>query len=274
MYLYVFICIIQQADDQNNLWIVSEAKAHCKEIFVLGTWHFPTEIWIRFKQTFQIRQKLMQCATYAINKSVSMAFLATPPYRKVHLKTIQSHALNKGKQNMQNLTGFSHQLLATGTCACSPQKLKFLCSTNQNIFTSNGSFKTIMNKIPTQSLAFLTFPFTFWINHFIPEQPTEVNNSRTERFIVYLQYMNWANGYSECHQTEKLKEVDGSSPLFHHILIHNFPIHLLMLILAVSVAVCTAISNSQAPRAGLVTTLPVPDSAGSSEAAAAHQGQQ
>lgn len=139
----------------------------------LGTWHFPTEIWIRFKQTLQIRQKLMYCATCAINKSVSIAFLATPPYRKVHLKTIQSHALNKGKQNMQNLTGFSHQFLATGTCACSPQKLKFLCCTNQNIFISNGSFKTIMNKIPTQSLAFLTFPFTFCINHFIPEQPVK-----------------------------------------------------------------------------------------------------
>lgn len=139
----------------------------------LGTWHFPTEIWIRFKQTLQIRQKLMYCGTCAINKSVSIAFLATPPYRKVHLKTIQSHALNKSKQNMQNLTGFSHQFLATGTCACSPQKLKFLCCTNQNIFISNGSFKTITNKIPTQSLAFLTFPFTFCINHFIPEQPSE-----------------------------------------------------------------------------------------------------
>lgn len=232
----------------------------------LGTWHFPTEIWIRFKQTLQIRQKLMYCATCAINKSVSIAFLATPPYRKVHLKTIQSHALNKGKQNMQNLTGFSHQFLATGTCACSPQKLKFLCCTNQNIFISNGSFKTIMNKIPTQSLAFLTFPFTFCINHFIPEQPSEVNNLQMKMFIVHLQYMNCANGYSERHQTEKL---------FHHILIHDFPIHFLMLILAVSASkVCTAISNSQAPRAGLVAMLPAPDSAGSSEAAAAHQGQQ
>lgn len=74
---------------------------------------------------------------------------------------------------MQSITGFSHQFLSTGTCASCPQKLQFLCSINQNIFISNRSFKTIMNKIPTQSLTFLTCPFIFCTKHFIPEQPSE-----------------------------------------------------------------------------------------------------
>lgn len=146
------------------------------------------------------------------------SFLATPCYRRFIWRPYREPCFKQRQTKHAKHSWFS-QLLSTGTCASSSQKLQFLCSINQNIFISNRSFKTIMNKIPAQSLTFLTFLFIFCINHFIPEQPTEVNNSKMERFILYLQYMNYTNGYSECHQTQKLWEVDGSSPLFHHMLI-------------------------------------------------------